>query len=523
MVRIRNIGVLAIVPVVLFGMVAKMHLLLLPYFGNGIFDYDPAYVYLFNGMGIIRGFAPHHVDHPGTPLQIFIGLVSYLDWFVRRLTGLATLGFEDDVLKDPESYLRTISVVLLSGCCCSIFYLGQCIHKCSGQFSLALLAQSGFLLFGSTLPHFAYVSPEAMTIFSASMMMGLLSSSLFSDGKFDGLETAIAVGFFAALGVTAKVTFLPLLLLPMLQSERRQILVSYLSFALFAVLLLTPAFPELRTTLWFMREISTHTGLYGSGPEGIIDWSQLPQHSVSLLTDSPVLFLALAAVLLTLLIDRDRHDRAWQAAILSAVIVLELALGLKHFLVRYFIPAEAIAPTVLAWSAFHIFRPVGFRFARVVVAGLTAAIVVTSAGIFLRCESVLEFNHQNELSDLAAIQSTLAKCHDPIVIGSYRVIDAGYAIQFALGYVDPRYATQLAGENRELLSYNRWNHKLFYAGEGWREFTYVNELIDKGRDVILMVDDTAPLPAMKSEVILSLPSQNSDLPGERIIRVERAL
>jgi hypothetical protein len=32
----------------------------------GEFDYDPAYVYLLNGLSMLNGYAPNHADHPGT-------------------------------------------------------------------------------------------------------------------------------------------------------------------------------------------------------------------------------------------------------------------------------------------------------------------------------------------------------------------------------------------------------------------------------------------------------------------------
>lgn len=33
-------------------------------------DYDPAYQYLFNGAGLMKGYNPSHTDHPGTPVGL---------------------------------------------------------------------------------------------------------------------------------------------------------------------------------------------------------------------------------------------------------------------------------------------------------------------------------------------------------------------------------------------------------------------------------------------------------------------
>ena len=172
--------------------------LILPYFSHTEYGYDPAYAYLFNGMGLMRGFAPHHVDHPGTSLQMLTGIVSFSDWLVKRLFGATTLNFEASVLNDSESYLLTISVVLLILNVVALFYLGLKIARSSGSLAVAMLAQAGYLLFASQLPRFAYVSPEALTIFSAAMVMGLLSPYLFSsDPENRGrIVDPILIGFF---------------------------------------------------------------------------------------------------------------------------------------------------------------------------------------------------------------------------------------------------------------------------------------------------------------------------------------
>jgi len=43
------------------------------YSGLQALDYDPAYPYLFNGAGLMKGYNPSLVEHPGTPVQILTG------------------------------------------------------------------------------------------------------------------------------------------------------------------------------------------------------------------------------------------------------------------------------------------------------------------------------------------------------------------------------------------------------------------------------------------------------------------
>src|ERR1700730_1385628 len=59
-----------------------------PYYWYYLVSADPAYVYLFNGLSILFGVAPGHVDHPGTPVQLFVAFIILVK-SVLTGTGLA--------------------------------------------------------------------------------------------------------------------------------------------------------------------------------------------------------------------------------------------------------------------------------------------------------------------------------------------------------------------------------------------------------------------------------------------------
>src|SRR5204863_7932093 len=85
--------------------------------------YDPDYVYLLNSLNIAEGHAPRHIDHPGTPVQVFGGGVL----LVRH--WIAGGDLRESVLLDPESALTAISAAL------------QALHAAAlAAFGLAALA-----------------------------------------------------------------------------------------------------------------------------------------------------------------------------------------------------------------------------------------------------------------------------------------------------------------------------------------------------------------------------------------------
>src|SRR5579872_3982320 len=103
---------------------ALLHLISPIYAGIVPFDYDPAYIYLFNGLGLVEGYVPHHTDHPGTPLQLLIGLVVFVAHAAMRVIGMAESDIGASVMAEPETYLAVASAVALALNVVAIFYLG---------------------------------------------------------------------------------------------------------------------------------------------------------------------------------------------------------------------------------------------------------------------------------------------------------------------------------------------------------------------------------------------------------------
>lgn len=93
-----------------------------PFFARSI---DPEFPYLINGMnaGIPNFNRIGHVDHPGTPLQLFIGIVIRLTHLLSGKNSMVV-----DVLSRPQHYMMSISLVLLVlqvGLTYAIGYVGQ--------------------------------------------------------------------------------------------------------------------------------------------------------------------------------------------------------------------------------------------------------------------------------------------------------------------------------------------------------------------------------------------------------------
>lgn len=501
-----------------------------PYFSQGEYGLDPAYPYLFNGMGLIRGFAPGHVDHPGTPLQMLSGIVTYVDWLARSLFGATSLSFEASVLDDPESYLRGVSAILLILNIGAMFYLGLKMARSSGSLAVGLLAQAGYLLFASQLPRFSYVSPEALTIFSAAIVMGLLSPYLFSaDQRRFQHEIAdpILVGAFLAVGVVSKVTFLPLLALAWLVPTPKSKLICLASLLTFSIVLFGPALGRFSQWFDFMRQIAGHSEYYGGGPAEFVKMSAVPERMLAFWQALPALYVGLGAtglVAVLRLFGCWRGNRAlWrdqtfsQAGIFGAIIIVGLALSIKHFGLRYAIPPLAIVPPVMAWSMFHFAKIIPGQLLRqaVVATGVILAATLSIPGIrtMLRNLSIVDTYRTRDLPGLNAV---LARHPGAMIVGGYSARTQDYAIGFGLYYVKLAYQKMVVGDRSDRLIYLGGN-SLFVMGEGVRDTQLANDLVESGREVLMVLPaGIEPPPKLKVQLLYQIPDR------ERLFQVLKA-
>ena len=172
-------AVLLIVPAIILiaGVVMIGHMSPI-YSGLRGLDYDPAYPYLFNGAGLMKGYNPSLVEHPGTPVQLLAGLISILSWSVATLTGLTTLAFPASVAENSEEYLRVVMTAFLVMNCIAVYWLGAAIARSTRFIVAGIACQAAYLLFGALFPRIFHAAPEAIVCLSATALMAALAPAL---------------------------------------------------------------------------------------------------------------------------------------------------------------------------------------------------------------------------------------------------------------------------------------------------------------------------------------------------------
>lgn len=481
----------------------------------GILDYDPSYQYLLNGLGLVYGHSPTHVDHPGQPAQMLIAVVLLLGWLVRSALGLTSVEVASDVAADPELYLRIVGKAFLLLNCGAVAFLGKRIALAASN-AHGLGAQALYLLLGAVFPRLFYVAPEAVVIFSVTMLMAIMTPVLFNDAKPKRAEIA-GTAFFIAVGSTTKITFLPVSFVGLLFLDLVAILLTTGLALACSVLFLIPVYKKLLTLArWYWR-IATHQGSYGSGNPGLITWQDVPGRFWHLLMHVPLFYAGIAAALLAagrlrwrskFSIEGGRYRTYLRALIFAAIGIAQLGMTLKHFSVQYVTPFLTLCPTILVWSV----HSCGLRWRNAATAGILLA------GIGSLAIAIFAANQERSKRDrnVAALNDAIAGFKDPVVIATYHSYYEPYALRFGAMWLEPKFLTQrlpgLVGGDNLVFDYAS---RLVLA-PGRREILeaglpYLQQFIDNGRPILIVQapgDKIRPAEAA-TERLLELPDGHS--------------
>jgi hypothetical protein len=443
------------------------------YSGPPGYDQDPAYAYLFNGLLILDGQVPWHVDHPGTPLQfISAAVVLFLNAYSEIFNGVQQSNLIDSVLQDPEIYLYGVSCVVLIMNAGALYYFGYRVLSASKTIWLAIFCQVSGVSFAILTPRAAYVAPEALLLFAAFCLLGLLAPYIFLDRQkpqdLQKIPTSL-VGIILGFGLAVKVTFMPMLGLIFLVPNFRKI-IKILLYAFIAFLvLITPIYTNFDRMFGWLWSVASHSGIHGSGSQLVMDWSQLLTNIklvISWYSLLYVMMLSLCIFLVATLIlrakklinNKQESEKYLGEEVISSstnfmasisirtpfvfvlVVTAQTILVLKHPGAHYLIPVLPLAYMGFAWMLYQVnvraerfqkFKSNKFQYVLISLAAMFAlyGTVPTVKQLFIMKE---QRSAQNKA--LMTIQSEIEKFPNALVICAFRCTTFQYAISMGLLY-----------------------------------------------------------------------------------------
>jgi hypothetical protein len=505
------------------------------YAGAAGYDQDPAYVYLLSGLTLLQGHAPHHTDHPGTPLQLLCALVEAVQWLYYRAANLTDQGLGAMVMTHAESCIKAVVEVLLALNAAALYYFGRRILQTTGSTLMALFAQTAPLLFLTTAPRIAYLSPEGLLVFASLCMLGLLAPFILNapaEQPVSGLRVAPWAGVLCGFGVAVKVTFVPMAGLLLLLGSREAIARSLKYAALAFLICILPIATRVVKMIFWFGALATHTGHYGTGNWGLFDMKAIPSRIAGLATAFPALYIV--AALLAIYVAREFMGRAEAAGgktagfapepgnpgslawgprlrtplVLLAIIVVQTVLVIKQFRYHYMLPVLPLTVVGAIWlaqsGAATMLPKTAFR---ALQAGLLGLALVLSAVAGLGASSALHASRLHMDASLAAVEDELKQHPDALVIGTYHCSLPECALAFGASYA-PELEPQLAPILSHFLYYQLWAGNLTIYGEGTVPLQRVSDLLAAHREIFLVSPGYPQLSAFKLTEIIKTPVQS---------------
>ncbi len=439
-----------------------------PYWLGG--NLDPDYAYLLNGLNILKGFTPGHVDHPGTPVQVLVAIV------VKATHALAGAGpLVDDVIRRPELYLKVSCWVMLVLFATALVAAGLAAAQTTGSVLATLAMQLLPGLSSVIAVHILCVKPEPLLAALATALAALVMRRLDPRRAPRPLFDAAGFGIIVGLAVASKITAVPLVLLPLLLLRNNADRARFLSSAAITTALATiPAWPALSIFRGLMRQIVTHSGTYGKGPPSVFDPAEYAHGLASLAAETGPIMIPLAVtagVVASALSFRIwRQDEAAEEDLhvrntLLATIVTQLAAFLfvaRHWGAHYLIPALALSGLTAALAIHAVLRWVGATQAgRRIVAGVIGAAL--SIAVYREGRDIAA--HRDWLlslreRQLAIVTRLQRDFHGARVVQYYRSSSPASALNFGNGYANHRWAAWICALFPAELFYNRWDGRL---------------------------------------------------------------
>ena len=310
----KPIFALLILPLVYVGLVIFQVDKLQPlYFGVDTFDYDAAYSYLISSISLTIGDVPHFADHPGTLNHIIIAFAMRCYQVFMVATGASSKYCASTscvAIDHGEAVLNLAGNLMLSLFALSVFFWGWALYKSSlASIWTCCLSQAVFLSALNLLPFFKIINGETagvpLLLIGASVV--LLSNSLATPkaaANHDNRSLLIAggclSGMYFSLMLLSKLSFIPAVLLLALNFRSIAFVSSLISISA-GFFLWGMKFTDWSRFKQYWLLISTHTGSYGGGTKGLVDFKQAFEGIAMITSNYPFIPITISLVCVALI------------------------------------------------------------------------------------------------------------------------------------------------------------------------------------------------------------------------------
>lgn len=306
---------------------------------------DPEYPYLVNGLNcaILKFNFIGHYDHPGTPFQVFNGIIIRITYWISGKDTIIT-----DVFARPEHYMNAISTALLLIQAGLTFLIGYWGTKRKIPYGQIAILQASFLFNDILMWLFSRANPDRFF-----MIAGLIFILIYLVHGYENRNPrkfALWSGTAMALGLATKFNFLPVLILPLLLIDTNKNRLIYIGSGIISFFIfISPIIDKFDDYYRFLKSILFHDGLYGSGESNVLNFQKMIDSTKDIFKMNPELLIFIVAlIVLTFIAVRKRNEGTKGFIYLFGgylfMIAFQILMVSKHFKNYY------LAPTFIVYG-----------------------------------------------------------------------------------------------------------------------------------------------------------------------------
>lgn len=300
---------------------------------------DPEYIHLMSSIHLAEGNVNiQSIESPGTPLYVLGAITSKITCWVSSNDTL-----KQDFIANPEKYIQALRLVLLILTTFSLYALGRVVQKISINPLAPILLQLAPFLSMDVMMTSMIITPDHFLMIVMLLYMAVLFRYIHQEENTGDMKSAIYFSFFTAVGCATKITFLPLVILPLfILPKTKQKLGYVLSTALVSPLFaFTATFQYERFFSW-VKGLIFHSGNYGTGEEKIISSTSFIKNLWTIVsTELPLIIICLLLLFIAIVVVIKHKKNRMNKFVfgLLCTFLLQIILVSKHFAIRYLTPS----------------------------------------------------------------------------------------------------------------------------------------------------------------------------------------
>lgn len=310
---------------------------------------DPEYIDFLSGMCVSTGkFAQTNIDHPGSPLQLILGLVFRIIYLFRS----GQYPFFEDAMIHSDLYLAVGNLLITAILSVSIYLAGSSIFKITKNWIYAIIIQASPFLINIWYEIYGRIYPELLLLIPVLIFQVQIVRILFNGNK-NQLNEVLIFSFATAFGMAEKMTFLPFVLIPLVLIRPIKRKIQFVLFSSFFFLILAlPVTLQLERFWNWMKGMFLHSGMYESGDKNIIDIQSFLTNLTNLLQSEKYFFILLLALVISTVVifffKPRRTDTKKELALITGSLLMTFLVAVfivaKQYATRYFIPVLLFNP-----------------------------------------------------------------------------------------------------------------------------------------------------------------------------------